>query len=127
MLRWCELHAVILERNKLVGRKVARLFLSVGATAVTVEEPKHVAAAIAEKPADVLCADTFDGDFVAEQVRMLDPLNPQLAATLAGAFNLWKRHRGPRRALMQKCLQRIVRTRTLSPDVTEVVTRALSS
>jgi len=69
MLRWCELHAVILERNKLVGRKVARLFLSVGATAVTVEEPKHVAAAIAEKPADVLCADTFDGDFVAEQVR----------------------------------------------------------
>ena len=37
------MHAVILERNKLVGRKVARLFMSVGATAVTVEEPAQVA------------------------------------------------------------------------------------
>jgi hypothetical protein len=61
------LHAVILERNKLVGRKVARLFLSVGATAVTVEEPSQAIAAL--ENADVLCADTFDGDFVAEQVR----------------------------------------------------------
>ena len=61
------MHAVILERNKLVGRKVARLFMSVGATAVTVEEPSQIAQHLAS--ADVLCADTFDGDFVAEQVR----------------------------------------------------------
>lgn len=61
------MHAVILERNKLVGRKVARLFMSVGATAVTVEEPSQIAEHL--KSADVLCADTFDGDFVAEQVR----------------------------------------------------------
>ena len=61
------MHAVILERNKLVGRKVARLFASVGATAVTVEEPGQIAHHIAH--ADVLCADTFDADFIAEQVR----------------------------------------------------------
>jgi hypothetical protein len=61
------MHAVILERNKLVGRKVARLFLSVGASATVVEEPAQASAALGE--ADVLCADTFDGDFVAEQVR----------------------------------------------------------
>jgi hypothetical protein len=61
------MHAVILERNKLVGRKVARLFASVGATAVTVEEPALVAQHLAN--ADVVCADTFDADFVAEQVR----------------------------------------------------------
>ena len=67
MVRWGELHAVILERNKLVGRKVARLFLSVGATAVTAEEPGQAAALLAD--ADVILADTFDGDFVAEQVR----------------------------------------------------------
>jgi hypothetical protein len=60
-------HVVILERNKLAGRKVARLFLSVGATAVVVEEPAQATAALAS--ADVLCADTFDGDYVAEQVR----------------------------------------------------------
>ena len=70
------MHAVILERNKLVGRKVARLFLSTGATAVTVEEPKQAAAALPE--ADVLCADTFDGDFVAEQARS----NPKLHGVL---------------------------------------------
>ena len=64
--------------------------------------------------------------FVAEQVRVLDPMNPQLASTLAGAFNLWRRHREPRRTALQKCLQRISRTRSLSPDVGEVVTRALS-
>lgn len=61
------MHAVIFERNKLVARRVARLFLSTGATAETVEEPEHVAAAIAN--ADVLCADTFDADLVAEQLR----------------------------------------------------------
>lgn len=62
------MHAVILERNKIVGRKVARLFLSVGATAVTIDDPKQVPAAL--EGADVLCADTFDGDYVAEQVRL---------------------------------------------------------
>lgn len=61
------MHAVILERNKLVGRKIARLFSSVGASAVSVEEPSQIAQHLAI--ADVLCADTFDGDFVAEQVR----------------------------------------------------------
>jgi hypothetical protein len=61
------MHAVILERNKLVGRKVARLFMSVGATAVTVEDPAQIAQHLSI--ADVLCADSFDADFVAEQVR----------------------------------------------------------
>jgi hypothetical protein len=70
------LHAVILERNKLVGRKVARLFLSVGASAVTVEDPKLVTALLPD--ADVICADAFDGDFVAEQVRS----NPKLRGVL---------------------------------------------
>lgn len=62
------MHAVILERNKLVGRKVARLFMSVGATATTVEEPSQIAQHLSS--ADLICADTFDADFVAEQVRL---------------------------------------------------------
>ncbi len=63
--------------------------------------------------------------FVADQVRALDATNPQLASTLAGAFSLWKRFDEPRRALMQRSLQRIARTANLSPDVTEIVTRTL--
>ncbi|MEO7730414.1 MAG: hypothetical protein ABIY55_05540 [Kofleriaceae bacterium] len=61
------MQVVILERNKLVGRKVARLFMATGASATTVEEPSEVAALL--PGADLLCADSFDGDLVAEQVR----------------------------------------------------------
>ncbi|MEJ7598748.1 MAG: hypothetical protein WKG01_12640 [Kofleriaceae bacterium] len=61
------MHVVILERNKLVGRRVARLFAATGASVVTVEEPAALAAVVGD--ADVLCADAFDGDLVAEQVR----------------------------------------------------------
>ena len=60
------MHAVILERNKLVSRKVARLFLSAGFSAETIDEPGQINATA---PADLLCADTFDGDLVAERVR----------------------------------------------------------
>jgi hypothetical protein len=61
------MRVVILERNKLVGRKVARLFMAAGASAVTVEDPAGVATHLAG--AQVLCADAFDGDLVAEQTR----------------------------------------------------------
>jgi hypothetical protein len=61
------MHVVILERNKLVGRKVGRLFMATGASAQTIDEPGELAAAAGA--ADVLCADTFDGDLVAEQAR----------------------------------------------------------
>ena len=61
------MQVVILERNKLVGRKVARLFMATGASVVTVEDPAGVAAHLGG--AQVLCADTFDGDLVAEQTR----------------------------------------------------------
>lgn len=70
------MHVVILERNRLVGRKVARLFLAAGATAQVLDEPGQLAAAAGA--ADVLCADTFDGDLVAEQVRA----RPGLAGVL---------------------------------------------
>ena len=42
--------------------------MAIGATAVTVDEPAQVDGRCSTS-ADVLCADTFDGDFVAEQVR----------------------------------------------------------
>ena len=61
------MHVVILERNKLVGRKVARLFMAAGTSAVTIEEPAALAAAL--DGVDVVCADSFDGDLVAEQIR----------------------------------------------------------
>ena len=64
--------------------------------------------------------------FAADQVLALDATNPQVAATIAGAFNLWKRFPEPRRGLMQAALQRIASAPELSPDVVEVVTRTLA-
>jgi aminopeptidase N len=63
--------------------------------------------------------------FAADQVRTLDPTNPQLASTIAGAFNLWKRYAEPRRGLLRRALSRIAKTPNLSPDVSEVVQRTL--
>jgi hypothetical protein len=61
------MHAVILERNKLVGRKVGRLLVATGASVTHVEEPAQLANVI--DGATLLCADTFDADLVAEHVR----------------------------------------------------------
>jgi len=61
------MQVVILERNKLVGRKVARLFVATGAEAVAIDDPAALPAVL--DGVNVLCADTFDGDLVAEQVR----------------------------------------------------------
>jgi aminopeptidase N len=71
-------------------------------------------------------ADGGGYNFAADQVLSLDATNPQLAATIAGAFNLWKRFPEPRRGLQQAALQRIAAMPGLSPDVTEVVTRTLA-
>jgi aminopeptidase N len=64
--------------------------------------------------------------FATDEVLALDSTNPQLAAAIAGAFNLWKRFPEPRGGLMQAALQRIAIAPGLSPDVTEVVTRTLA-
>src|SRR4051812_47613687 len=61
------MHAVILERNKLVSRRVARLFAATGVTTTVIDEPGQLVAAMTG--ANLVCADAFDGDLVAEQVR----------------------------------------------------------
>ncbi len=65
--------------------------------------------------------------FAADQVLALDATNPQLAATVAGAFNLWRRFPPARAALMQAALQRVAAAPDLSPDVTEVAGRTLAA
>ena len=62
---------------------------------------------------------------LAAQTIAVDRVNPQMAATLAEAFNLWRRFDEPRRSLQQEALREIAAAE-LSPDVAEVVTRALA-
>ena len=62
---------------------------------------------------------------LAERVLELDPLNPQIAARLARAFDRWRKFDAGRQAHARAALERIRAAATLSKDVAEVVTKAL--
>ena len=64
--------------------------------------------------------------FVADKVLELDPINPQVAARMLGAFKSWREFDAKRRKLMQKELKRIASTEGLSRDVFEIATRTLA-
>ena len=62
---------------------------------------------------------------MAEQVRAVDALNPQIASRLARAFDRWKKYDGERQRHARAALESIRNHAGLSPDVFEVVSRAL--
>jgi hypothetical protein len=61
------MRAVVLERNKMVNRRLVRYFLAAGIEVAVVEDPKDLTAHLAS--VDLVVADTFDGDVVAQAVR----------------------------------------------------------
>lgn len=62
---------------------------------------------------------------VADYVVMLDKLNPQVSASLAGAFSAWRRFDDVRRHLMEEQLQKISGLDGISIDLREIVSRCL--
>jgi aminopeptidase N len=62
---------------------------------------------------------------LADQIMALDPVNPQLAGSLAGGFSAWRRYDEERRKHMQQQLQRIVAAPRLSRDLAEIVNKML--
>ncbi len=65
--------------------------------------------------------------WVAEQVVALDKLNPQVASRLARAFDRWRKHDEARQAHARTALESIRDAQALSPNVAEVVSRALAN
>ena len=63
--------------------------------------------------------------FVAERVKALDPINPQVAARLLGAFRSWRALESGRRREAKMTLAALARTKGLSRDVYEIATRML--
>jgi aminopeptidase N len=61
----------------------------------------------------------------AEQVVAIDRKNSQLASRLARSLDRWARFEPARRALMKQALERVAADEKLSPDVREVVSKAL--
>ena len=64
-----------------------------------------------------------ENDFVARQVLALDPINPQIAARLLGAFRSWRTLEPGRRAKARSALSKIVQSPNLSRDVYEIATK----
>jgi aminopeptidase N len=65
-------------------------------------------------------------DFVVGVVLALDPKNPQLAARLLAALKSWRVLEPRRRALAENALRRVSAASSLSPDVGDIVQRALA-
>ncbi len=71
----------------------------------------------------------IDGEgyrWLADRVRQLDPLNPQVAARTAEAFAPWRRFDDARQALMRSQLERIAQRTGISKNLYEIVTRCLA-
>jgi aminopeptidase N len=65
-------------------------------------------------------------EFVIDTVLALDRKNPQLAARLLSALKSWRVLEPGRRGLAQAALRRVSATPSLSPDVSDIVQRALA-
>jgi aminopeptidase N len=65
-------------------------------------------------------------EFLADWVLTLNGSNPQVASRMASIFNDWRRYDDDRQQRMQAQLDRIASSASLSKDVYEIVSRALS-
>ena len=63
-------------------------------------------------------------EFLADQVLVLDKLNPQIASRLLTPLTRWKKYDAKRQALMQAQLQRVKAQDGLSKDVFEIVEKS---
>jgi len=64
-------------------------------------------------------------EFLADQIIVLNALNPQIASRLLTPLTKWRQYNSTRQALMQDQLQRILQAPELSKDVYEVVSKSL--
>ncbi|MBU0602200.1 MAG: aminopeptidase N [Gammaproteobacteria bacterium] len=80
----------------------------------------------AANPRHFHAADGSGYAYAAEVMRVLDPLNPQVASRVARAFDRWRRFDETRQRHARAALERIAGQPELSPDVAEVVARALA-
>ena len=79
-----------------------------------------------ENPLHFHAADGSGYAWIAGQTIALDRLNPQVASRLARAFDRWKKYGAGRQSHMRSALEKIRATEGLSPNVAEVVGRALA-
>lgn len=71
--------------------------------------------------------DSSGYQFLADQIIVLDKINPQIAARLVGLFNDYHQYNKDIQQRMQEQINRIYTTEGISPNVLEIVGRAIQS
>src|SRR5258705_2678947 len=97
--------------------------------AFTLRNPNKVYALLGSFGANQVNFHREDGSgysFMGEQIRALDPINPQVAARMARNFERWKRFEPSRRALMKSLLEQAMAIDGLSKESTEVLGKVLA-
>ncbi|MEY4593457.1 MAG: hypothetical protein RIR18_2352, partial [Pseudomonadota bacterium] len=88
--------------------------------------PNKIYALIRSFGANLVRFNTAAGyEFIAEQIVLIDRLNPQVASRLARCFDRWKKFDSVRQHAALSALERISQEPSLSPDVSEVIARSL--
>ncbi len=64
--------------------------------------------------------------FLGDQICALDPINPQVASRMVGAFTQWHRFDKNRQTLIKAQLERIKNSPKISPDIYEIVSKSLN-
>ena len=64
--------------------------------------------------------------FLADQIIVLNKLNPQIASRLLAPLTRWRKYDAGRQGLMKSELERILASGELSSDVYEVVSKSLA-
>ncbi len=65
--------------------------------------------------------------FLTDAILELNSINPQIAARLLTPMREWKRYTADRQQKMKVCLEKIVSTKDLSPDVYEIASKSLKA
>jgi aminopeptidase N len=64
-------------------------------------------------------------ELVADWLIKLDPVNPQITARMATAFESWRQYSDTRQAQMRAALERVLAVETLSKNTREIASRIL--
>ena len=91
--------------------------------AFDIKNPNRVRALVGAFSANHLRFHGRDGSgyrLLGEVIRRLDPLNPQVAARLAGGFEAWRRYDFARQEMMRGELEAILQLPGISPNLFEV-------
>ena len=98
--------------------------------AVSLTNPNNVRSLIGQfcrnNPINFHAKDGSGYAFLADQICLLDDLNPQVAARQMGALGAWRQYDVARQALMKQAIQKIADKKDLSRDVYEIVTKYLA-